>query len=294
MNGPSKLPIEPLSDKRWEAIERGVLDRLDSPAERTEPAHLRLRTPTRVVGALALAAAAWLAFALRPSDAPLPLASTRVATDLASVETSLGEIGVTLAASSELTAIGSDAEGWLVVLEHGSATFEVPPRHERPALVVQAGGTRVEVIGTRFTVTRADEVSVTVDHGRVRVIDGANESFVGAGERWPTEVAPAPREEIAPPEPSVEPVSSASAGARERFERAASLEVGRPNQALALYEALESDGGPWGANALFARGRLALDLGRRVEADAALERYLERYPAGPNAEDARALLSGPR
>lgn len=317
MSDPHKLPVEPLSEKRWEAIERGVLDRLDAPAERAEPRGRRI--PVLVLGiAASLAVAAALAFAMLPAtSAPAAnrLASTRIATELASAETSLGEVSVTLAAHSELTAVGGDSDGWLVVLEHGTATFEVPPRRERPSFVVQAGSTRVEVVGTRFTVSRTESVSVSVDHGRVRVLDGAREWELEDGGRWPVEVTsaspdavvsvstPGAPDALGEPEAMRAPVRAPEVArlpeaprslpsARERFDEAASLEARRPDDALALYAALESEGGPWAANALFARGRLASELGRRSIATAALERYLDRHPDGPNAEDARALLAG--
>jgi TolA-binding protein len=57
-----------------------------------------------------------------------------------------------------------------------------------------------------------------------------------------------------------------------------------------LYATIEAEGGPWAPTALFARARLLAEQGRTAEARAALSRYLERYPRGPNADDARALL----
>jgi hypothetical protein len=59
---------------------------------------------------------------------------------------------------------------------------------------------------------------------------------------------------------------------------------------MALYEQLAERSGPWAANALFAQGRLASDLGHVVEARHLLEVYVMRYPLGRNADDARTLL----
>jgi transmembrane sensor len=56
-----------------------------------------------------------------------------------------------------------------VVLDAGRALFEVRPSAWRP-FTVQAGATRVRVVGTAFDVRRQDEeVTVTVLHGRVAV-----------------------------------------------------------------------------------------------------------------------------
>jgi hypothetical protein len=44
-------------------------------------------------------------------------------------------------------------------------------------------------------------------------------------------------------------------------------------------------------NALFAQARLELERGNRAEGQRLLADYLARYPHGPNARDARRLLS---
>jgi TolA-binding protein len=43
-------------------------------------------------------------------------------------------------------------------------------------------------------------------------------------------------------------------------------------------------------NALYAEGRLDVDRAHPDDARRVLQEYLARYPAGPNAEDARRLL----
>ena len=51
-----------------------------------------------------------------------------------------------------------------------------------------------------------------------------------------------------------------------------------------------SGSGPWAANALFAEARLSAERGQREAARALLSAYLNRFPDGRNAADARALL----
>jgi hypothetical protein len=92
----------------------------------------------------------------------------------------------------------------------------------------------------------------------------------------------------ASPSPSTPPASEPSE--QDLFEQAASHEKRDPNRAMALYEQLAERSGPWAANALFAQGRLASDLGHVVEARHLLEVYVMRYPLGRNADDARTLL----
>jgi outer membrane protein assembly factor BamD (BamD/ComL family) len=75
------------------------------------------------------------------------------------------------------------------------------------------------------------------------------------------------------------------------FEQAALLERSDPAQASKLYGSLESQGDSWAQNALYAQGRLEATRGNRAEARRLLERYLERFPNGSNAEDARAVLA---
>ena len=77
---------------------------------------------------------------------------------------------------------------------------------------------------------------------------------------------------------------------RERFQSAVALEVRDPLAAARIYRELASGSGPWAANALFAEARLSTERGQPDAAQALLSLYLERFPSGPNADDARALL----
>jgi TolA-binding protein len=74
------------------------------------------------------------------------------------------------------------------------------------------------------------------------------------------------------------------------FEEATALERSNPERAAELYGGLESGSDSWAQNALYARGRLQASRGNRAEARRLLELYLERFPNGSNAEDARAVL----
>lgn len=74
------------------------------------------------------------------------------------------------------------------------------------------------------------------------------------------------------------------------FERATALEQSDPARASQLYASLQSGNDSWAQNALYARGRLEASRGNRDLGRRLLQRYLERFPRGSNAEDARAVL----
>jgi hypothetical protein len=76
---------------------------------------------------------------------------------------------------------------------------------------------------------------------------------------------------------------------RTRFDQLQSLEVRDPKTAITGYLELARGTDRWAAMALYAAGRLAADRGE-ARARALLEKYLQRFPAGANADDAREQL----
>lgn len=103
-------------------------------------------------------------------------------------------------------------------------------------------------------------------------------------------------EELAEDEAGADPLEAGviaeppALAAKQRYEQAERLEATDPAQAIALYEALAQERGPWAPTALFAQARLELDRGNRARAQALLQTYLRRYPKGANAAMARRLL----
>jgi hypothetical protein len=334
-------PVEPLSRPAWDRIEAGVFARLDRGEHQLasidrSPTFLQTGlSPVRrwaMAGALAAAASVALWWQLGSSDlipeatplaqqavdvAPSPASvarhESRIVTTDAPTETTLGEAVLTLAARSDVSVAGSDAEGWLVRLDAGQVDCNVAPRHGRPPFVVLGGETRVTVVGTRFKVVRSgDESQVGVTEGHVQVDSGATHVLLGPGETWSSGAPSGIGAETPSDAPSIEPTvtepmekpqgraegrsrRSKSATivaprAQQRFERAARLEAKDPAAALALYRQLAREKGPWAANALYAEARLELEHGRPQLAKPLLRRYLERYPQGLNAADVRKLL----
>jgi hypothetical protein len=331
-------PVEPLSRPAWDRVEAGVFARLDRGEHllpSADPDALGFGQPSfgqasfgrgslgqarrwALAGALAAAASIALFWrfgashdeaapnAAAPAAVSAPAAprhEARIVSTDAPTETTLGEAAITLAAHSDVGVAGSDAEGWLVRLDAGQVDCKVAPRRGRPPFVVQAGETKVSVVGTRFTVTRTGSAArVSVSEGHVQVDSGSSHVLLGPGESWPSEPEAAPAIEPVEPEPADEPVRAEPARgkraayvvtprAQQRFERAARLEAKDPKAALSIYQQLARGKGPWAANALYAQARLELERGRPQRAEPLLRRYLERHPQGMNAGDVRKLLA---
>jgi hypothetical protein len=104
--------------------------------------------------------------------------------------------------------------------------------------------------------------------------------------------APAPTTATAPAPTAAQAAAQAAAIDRERaeYERLAALEPTSADAARAGYMALAQGSSRWAGLALFAAARLAADRHDR-RAETLLGMYLQRFPNGPNAEDARRLLS---
>jgi hypothetical protein len=321
-----KMDVPPLSQASRQRIRQAVFDRLDRLDRETAAPAAPLAARSRWPVAAALAAVVLLGVGLgayrllggpRPVVEPSP---SRLVTGASPSEVTANGARILAGPQSALAITGSG-----VHLERGEVEIHVAPRRGKPPFVVTAGGVRVEVIGTVFSVTRhGDRVRVVVREGVVSVTSGGEVARVAAGSAWPAEPAapvdePAPAAPAvpapppasppppappaapppAPPRPARRPAKPARASrapaaptARERYEAAARLEQTRPEEALREYRALSAGDGAWAENALFAWARLELELGRRSAARATLRSYLRRYPRGSNAALARALLDG--
>ena len=176
----------------FERLERGARE---APLEAAGPAAsggVRGWRITALVsaGALCLAVIALLATGVlrsRGQDARGAGSSlSRLVTAGAPSHATVGDAELDLAAHSSLTVTGSPDGGVHLVLEQGRVHCTVAPRGSRPPFVVSAADVRVEVVGTRFEVSRSgDAVAVAVDKGVVRVVRGGQVTLVAAGHRWP-------------------------------------------------------------------------------------------------------------
>jgi hypothetical protein len=320
----ARLPVPPLSDHAWSAIEAGVFQQLDRGLEPISPPARRGQWSSFALPFAAVAAAAGVALAFglsRPnqgsrapevalldpapseapsalaladdhslSDAPDPELRQHIITTTGATTASFGDSLLSIANHSDLRISGSEHKGWRVLLEEGEARFDVTPRPGRPEFTVEAGEVTVRVVGTNFDVRRQDGIThVAVHRGRVRVEHLGQQAVLDPGDTW-TEPESIVDSEPAPPARGMAPRQRKRPSARQEFEEAASLESTAPDQALSKYRRISDAGGPWAANALYARARLMREQGRQAAAEQLLVRYLERYPRGNNAADARRLL----
>ena len=175
-------PIPPLGDAAIARIERGLFAALD--ARPLEPAGARRRG---FVFALAGVAAAAALFAVREGrrGETLPARAAQISTTTSGSRIALAGATLEVAPQSAVSFGGARDGSVVVVLDRGTVTCEVAPRSKRAPFIVEAGATRVTVIGTRFSVHRVGEhATVSVDHGLVEVADTNMTELVHAGERY--------------------------------------------------------------------------------------------------------------
>jgi hypothetical protein len=238
-----KIDVEPLADARVSKIKKALFERLDEEefcgrVSLVERRHVSMSDHAAFGGRAVGLAGAWSTFRLlprrwvRPARVALavgaaaavvlifvwrrrPIAHavfadnpSRIVTGPSASHLALGESSIDVSPDSVVLANGDDDRGVLLVLERGTVTCDVAPRHGRPPMVVQAGDVRVRVVGTRFAVTRMDDSArVDVAHGTVEVSAGGHTSLVHDGEAWtapePAHTSPAPAA-VAAPEPMVQ------------------------------------------------------------------------------------------
>ena len=199
-------------------------------------------------------------------------------------------------------------DGITLVLQRGSVDCDVAPRNGRPPFRVISDDVHVEVVGTRFTVTRVGTgTRVDVARGKVRVSAPAGERFLMPGESWtPGEItaaiAPPPSAsgpsaaDLPPPitagdtetAPSTVQSAAPRPSSREAFASAQSLEAKDPQKAAKAYRAIANGRDAWAALALYGLAELhAASDARAALRD--LDELARRFPNGANAEDAAWL-----
>jgi TolA-binding protein len=321
-----RIHVDPPSpDTRRERIEKKLFARLAAVemAERVDavlPPPRRSRMPYAFAGAaLAAAIVAIVLFAVRePGTNEVVASPSRVVTPVGGESRFVIEgVAVIDAKSDTNVEVQHGADGAItLVLARGAVDCDVEPRHGRPPFRVLAGRVEVEVVGTRFTVTKTPSPRVDVARGKVKVTTPEGTTLVEAGESWPAitaEVAPAPvpvedeppaaepEAQPAPVEPKPAPAPKAKPApaptatpaaapqrdiAEESYSIAARVEKSDPKKAAQLYRAIATDSKSLAAGALY--GLAQVQLQRLHDANAAIEtidEYNKRFPKGLNAED---------
>jgi len=259
---------------------------------------------------------------LSPPAAAVGPLLTRAGAPLATLggeQTSRDELSdgssIQLEAGSRLEVLENTSKVFASVLRRGRGTFSVTPGGPR-RWTIEAGLATVEVVGTRFSVTRRDgSVEVAVEHGVVLVrseLIADHVQRLNAGQKLsivpPSAPAPKFTPEVSPaagnlaplPAPSTQTTAPSAEGSSAVLPKGTTLEGllelaneqrrrGDLNGAEAsLRRALnEHPGSPRAALVAFTLGKLLLDAeGRPAEAAGAFERCLSASPPSALAEDA--------
>lgn len=207
--------------------------------------------------------------------------------------------------------VQKSGDGVTLVLQRGTVDCDVAPREGRPPFRVIGGNVHVEVVGTRFAVTRVgDGARVDVTRGKVHVRAPQGERFLTPGETWTpaantaavTPSVPADQERKNPSES--DPASSPSADddprptppttapipegsprptTREAFAAAQRLEARDPQRAAKVYRVIANGRDAWAALALYSLAELhAGDVATSLRE---LDELARRFPNAANAED---------
>lgn len=268
-------------------------------------ARWRAPLPRIAAGVLAVAALVALGVAMRPeARGPLRLADGAALDGTFSVVEPIAlEDGSTLSSPSEgrLEVLANEPERMLLLLSQGTVTFDVEPGGPR-RWTIECGMVSVEVVGTRFTLSRDEgHVAVAVEHGRVlvrgeRVPDHV--ARLGAGERLEVHAetaAPVVVEEPAPSalpidEPPIEPAAAEHTGRASSTSaptRATWRDLARDSRWNEAWSALPESMTTLTARAqvdeLLALADVARLSGHPAEAVAPLTRLVEEHPNDPNA-----------
>jgi hypothetical protein len=179
-----RIPVESLDEERLVNIERRIVANAKiGPAEHAPRRHLAFAG-----GLLAVAAAAIVGWKLRGAGGaipdPEPPQSIAVATD--AQRSTLALEGATIASEPGTTFDVTREAGKVVVkMTRGKLDLAVEHREHR-LLVVRAGDTDVEDVGTKFSVTwdGAGDVDVRVREGAVKVKHAHQELLVAKDQEW--------------------------------------------------------------------------------------------------------------
>ncbi|HUJ63630.1 MAG TPA: FecR family protein [Kofleriaceae bacterium] len=178
-----RIPVEPLDDDRLVNIERrivaGAPERMASP-ERSSRRHLAL------AGALcAVAAAALIGWRLHGEHPLAPPAPQTLAIRGDGARSTL-DLGDATIASDPAAAFDVTRSAGRVDVQVAHGTIELAVEHrEGRVLVVHAGDTDIEDVGTRFSVAYdGHDVELRVLEGKVSVTRHQHSELVAAGSGW--------------------------------------------------------------------------------------------------------------
>ena len=316
----------PTSEARRDRVEREVFARLDAMrdvdhANQIAPVRNR-RLPIIAAGfAFAAAAASVIFLVAREAPPSRPSSPSLVVTPAGgSSRFTVGD-AVIDAGSDTSVEVKQDPNGTTtLLLGRGTVDCDVMPRPNRAPFRVVAGDVTVEVVGTRFEVSRVGTVTrVDVARGKVKVHGNGEQRLLGAGQSWSSAVttagvegspatpadrasgvtAPTPvvTEPIAPDkhdkpalveEPEIELPAEAARPAKaispqQAYE--AALEIKDETKRARAYRTVANGNHTWAALSLFNLAELQAktDVGATLKT---LDELKRRFPNAGNAEDA--------
>ena len=316
--GKLNVPVEPMSEARWERIERRVLD---ARASEATPVRVASRRWVWIGGGASLAVAAAVVVMLLasrkptvavapPVDEPVRIVAgnppTRVVTPVGGTSrVEVGEATVTMSGDTAIEARVA-ADGAVVIeLVRGKVACDVAPRPGRAPFSVVADDVTVSVVGTAFTVERGAEVRVEVTRGRVNVTRKTEETVaLVAGDRWTSTAGRlAVTTPATPTNVSREPAAVASAEPAKKkngkpfkpatmddLAAAKKIEKTDPAAALRAYRIMMNDApDAIAGEALYGVARLELEKNPKG-AIAAAKTYERRFPRGKDRSSIMRLM----
>jgi hypothetical protein len=297
----------PTSEARRERVEREVFARLDAMRDIDHSnaiAPVRGRRPMIfAAGFMFVAAAASIVFLVtREAPKAQPTTPSLVVTPAGgSSRFTVGD-SVIDAGSDTSVEVKQDTNGTTTLtLARGSVDCDVMPRPNRPPFRVIAGDVTVEVVGTRFEVSRTDKViRVDVARGKVKVHGNGEQRMLEAGESWssatvvvvnpPAAEAPVVVKQPEPIEPPTENARPAKPVVQVTPEQAwkTAQRIKDETKRARAYRAVANGNHAYAAPSLL---NLA-ELQAKTDLDAALatlDELKRRFPTSTNAEDAAWL-----
>lgn len=262
-----------------------------------------IRRVSMALSAASMAAGLWLA--VRPTESEEPKHDALASQD-ASILTFVEGSQAILSGGASVETEREDRGEVRLRQRSGSVRYRIRPDRSRP-FVVRARTVEVLVLGTVFTVdVEPDAVSVGVEEGRVRVLDGGRRLELGPGEDIRIAASPAVASATSPEEraTAVEVPSEEAPSDRRLPSRTRAPDP--VEELLAVADAARKDGRLDEAeralativrqhrrdlrvvSALFTLGRVERARARHEKAARAFEECRARSPRGPLAEDALA------
>ncbi|HLL21995.1 MAG TPA: FecR family protein [Kofleriaceae bacterium] len=302
----------PTSEARRERVEREVFARLDAMRDldrvtTMSPTKPR-RAPWLVIGfAFAATAATAAVLVAREAPTPKPSAPSLVVTPVGgSSRFTVGDAVIDAGSDTSVEVEQASNGTTTLYLARGVVDCDVLPRPNRAPFRVIAGDVTVEVVGTRFEVTRGGLLTrVDVARGKVKVHGNGELRYVNAGESWssqtttavvttptPTERAQATAQEIEPEiEPEIEielppePARPAKPALSPQAQYEAALVIKSEAKRARAYRTVANGNHAWAALSLF--NLAELQAKSNVDATlATLDELQRRFPHASNAEDA--------